>query len=127
VRGHGQRRRADRGEARLRPLRSATAVLCLAALLAGCGAPHHSLADLVEHQETYDGRTVSTSGTVERFEDASGPYYVLDDGAGNRVALTPASSVAGRTGESVTVTGRFSVDPGEGRRIAVDSVSGSGP
>ncbi len=109
------------------PLRSATAILFLAALLAGCGPAHHSLADLVEHQETYDGRTVSTSGTVERFEDPSGPYYLLDDGSGNRVALTPASSIAGHTGESVTVTGRFTIDPGEGRRIAVNSVTGSGP
>ncbi len=102
------------------------AVALLGIVLAGCASPHRSLADLVAHQETYDGRVVTTSGTVRRFEDPSGPYYVLEDADGNRVEVTPASSVEGRVGEVVSVTGRFSIEPMQGRVIAVDSVSPSG-
>jgi len=101
--------------------------LLLGVLLAGCSAPHHSLAALTEHQDAYDGQAVSTSGTVRRFEDPSGPYFVLEDEDGNRVEVTPANDVSGYVGQTVSVTGRFRVDPQLGRLITVETVSASGP
>jgi hypothetical protein len=103
----------------------AGALLFVAALLAGCGPARHSLGQLAAHQEAYDGQEVTTSGTVRSFEEPSGTYYVLEDAFDDRVELTPADRVADLVGKTVTVTGRFSVDPAQGRVIAVDSVEAS--
>ncbi len=64
---------------------------------------------------------MTTSGTVRHFTD-SGGYDVLEDDAGNRVLLDPESAVASYLGRTVTVTGRFSVDPNRGRVLSVQSV-----
>jgi hypothetical protein len=98
--------------------------LIAGALLAACGPPAISLSQLVDHQEQYDGRTLTTSGSVRHFTDGGG-YDVVEDATGNRVLIRPGSAVSGYVGRSVTVTGRFSIDPSVGRVISVDSVRSS--
>lgn len=104
------------------------AVLAVAApLLAGCGPASHTLADLVAHQESYDGKVVSTTGTVRGFHDATGTYYVIEDADADRVLVKPASLFANRVGQAVTVTGRFNVTTTEGRVLTVTAVASAGP
>ncbi len=61
---------------------------------------------------------------VRHFTDGGG-YDVLEDAQADRVLLRPESSVAGRVGTTITVTGRFSVDPAAGRVIDVATVTAS--
>ncbi len=102
-------------------LASLPLVLGLGLLLAACVPTAISLSELADHQDQYAGQTVTTAGTVRHFTDGGG-YDVLEDPAGNRVMVRPASSVSAFLGHAVSVTGRFTVDSSAGRVINADSV-----
>lgn len=99
----------------------------LAVLSSACGGDpvQVPLAELAENQEEYSGKTVVTSGRIKRFEDPSGPYYVLQDQEHNRVALTPKRRAAAFEGDSVTVSGIFVVKEALGRVIEIQTIERS--
>lgn len=99
-------------------------VMLAALALAACGAVRTiSLADLTTEQERFIGDTVRTSGVVREFLDPDGSrYYVLEDGAHNRVQLLPATTVARYDRLTVTVIGVFDVRPALGRVLEVQSI-----
>jgi len=103
--------------------------LCLAPVilvLAGCGSGETPLAKLASNQAAYVGKEMTTSGIVEKQTTAKGvPYYVLADGDQNLVLLEPATRVRRYRGESVTVRGRFELDPHQGRLIRVVAINPS--
>lgn len=111
----------------LRVARAAAVIAVAAPLLAACGPASHTLADLAAHQESYDGKVISTTGTVRAFHDATGTYYVIEDAAANRVLVKPASLFADRVGQTITVTGRFNLTTTEGRVLTVTAVASAGP
>ena len=103
--------------------------LAVALSLPGCsrgGPAEVPLTLLVAEQETYDGRTVRTNGTVAaiRDYDAGGPYFVLEDVAQNRVRLVPDETAAAHEGETVAVTGVFRFQPDSGRELQIDDITG---
>ncbi len=99
-------------------------LLALCVLVAACGTPvAASLAALARHQQSYAGEEVSTAGTVVRFHDPSGPYFVLQDSHQDRVEVRPAWRVAADLGRRVQVIGRFTIDASNGRVIEVTSVA----
>lgn len=104
-------------------------IACVAALVGplttGCagGPTEVSLTRLAQEQDAFSGDEITTSGTVRKFEDARGSYFVLEDESRNRVALSPTSMVAGLVGEEILVTGNFEVRPGFGRVIEIERIS----
>lgn len=105
-------------------------VICvLAIVLAACasGASEVPLTMLADKQDVYDGRAVSTRGSVLGIEDprGAGTYYVLEDNAGNRVRLLPDASARPFADESVVVTGTFRFDPNAGRELHVETIEPS--
>ncbi len=90
-----------------------------------------SLVTLTSDQDAYRGAVVTTRGTVRRFIDPSGPYFVIEDPDRNRVEVLPTSSVAPYVGRRVEVTGTYDVDQSVGRFIRTDRVEvvplGNGP
>ena len=97
--------------------------LWVAALLAGCSDTIEDipLATLVEHQAEYDGRTLTTAGTVRTFDDPL-HYWVEDDNL-NRVAVEPDEAVADLVGKRVRVTGEFSADRVRGRILQASDIT----
>lgn len=81
------------------------------------------LADIVREQHQFLGAEVRTQGTVRRFVDASGPYFVLEDSEQDRVELLPASLIMPFLGARIAVDGRFGFDDHEGRFIRVERVT----
>lgn len=99
------------------------AVLASVLLLSCTSRPEEvSLARLAHEQEAFSGDEIKTHGTVRKFENANGTYFVLEDESRNRVALLPASMVERLVGQEITVTGRFELKRGLGRVITVDGV-----
>lgn len=90
-------------------------------LMSGCAEDAAIPVDLdvlVAQQESFDGRRVTTRGVLREFDD---PQHVwIENEALHRVELRPTDTFAGRAGESVEITGRFSYAPDRGRRIEVD-------
>lgn len=114
---------------RRRSALSSCAALIAAVTLAACGGGGGSgtqpspLSDLAQNQDAYVGKTVSTSGTVERQRNTDGTaYYVLTDAQQDLVSLRPPGRVERYVGRSVVVTGRFEVDPTAGRVIRLAQV-----
>lgn len=108
---------------------SSSAALLTALGLAACGGGGGSgrqtavLSDLAQNQEAYIGKTVSTSGSVERQRNTDGtPYYVLTDAQQDLVGLWPPRRAKPYVGRSVVVTGRFEVDPTAGRVIRLQQI-----
>jgi hypothetical protein len=105
----------------------------IAALAAACSsgqgksATEVSLAQLSAAQESYNGKQVSTSGTVREFSDSGGTYYVLENAEQDRVALEPADEAAPYAGQDVTVAGRFTFGQETGRRIELTTISATAP
>lgn len=87
------------------------------------------LARLVAEQETYDGRTVVTEGTVIAVRDAeeSQVYFVLQDPADNRVRILPDAAAAPYEDATVTVTGMFEFRDRSGRELTVENIERDGP
>jgi hypothetical protein len=85
------------------------------------------LAGLVSRQQDFAGDEVRTSGTVTRFVDAAGTYYVLQDAQQDRVELLPPSKAGAFDGRTVTVTGRFHVSSSIGRFIRVELIKPGAP
>lgn len=99
------------------------AALCLGVI--GCGGGDDgpvdvSLAELVEDQRAYDGRTVTTSGVVRSFDDPV--HYWIEDPDVHRVELVPAELIEQHVGTEVEVTGRYTFRDDEGRRIEIDEL-----
>lgn len=112
-------------------LRAAVLALGLAAvfLAPACGTKHPvavSLATLAAHQESYQGREVETRGTVRRFTDPMGSYFVIEDIGQNRVEILPAFRVSSFLGRLVEVRGRFRFNQRIGRFIQVEHLSAGG-
>lgn len=109
-----------------RRLRAAALLLSCAALIASdCGGPGPlvSLSRLVADQSAYAGHQVAVRGTIVAFNDASGPYFVIQDNHQDRVEVFPRSWIAPYSGRTVTVAGTFHVDQTTGRWIQLRSVS----
>lgn len=107
-------------------MRVVSAILGLALLAPACGTrqpPFVSLATLAADQESYQGKQIRTTGLVERFTDPSGPYFVIEDAAHNRVEVLPASRMAEYEGRRIEVTGRFDFNHTIGRFLRVEQVS----
>lgn len=109
--------------------RAPWAALIAALALAACGGTGRSdaqpspLSDLAQNQDAYVGKTVSTSGSVERQRNTDGTaYYVLTDAQQDLVILQPASRAKPYVGRAVVVTGRFEVDPTAGRVIRLQQI-----
>ena len=82
------------------------------------------LSRLASNQDAYIGKEVRTSGHVEEQTNVDGShYYVLADPAQDLVILVPARRARRYTGRTVSVSGRFGVDPRVGRLIRIASVS----
>ncbi len=100
---------------------SAVLLACVIASVSGCSEDAATRVDLdvlVAQQESFDGRRVTTAGVLREFDD---PHHVwIEDEALHRVELRPSAAFAGRAGEAVEVTGRFSFAADRGRRIEVD-------
>lgn len=75
-------------------------------------------------QESYEGELVTTEGVVTAVSDApgGGAYHVLEDADANRVLLVPDSVAARYVGQRVSVTGRFTFDPDQGRQVQVERI-----
>ncbi len=108
---------------------ASAAAVAMLVLMTGCGGEPADvpLAHLAADQEAYDGRSVSTRGTVVAIEDAPGSqeYFVLEDNAGNRVRLLPDATASRHVGESVVVTGDFGFEPNGGRQLHADAIEPS--
>lgn|SRR5487761_1118695 len=100
-------------------------ILVLALLVAACGVPSRpvSLASLAADQASYQGQEVTTQGVVHRFTDPTGPYFLIEDAADNRVEVVPAAEIAKYEGRQVAVTGKFDFVPNTGRVIHIHHVS----
>ena len=110
----------------LRAALSAVASLATALLFAACGGASGqvTLARLAENQDSYLGKRVSTSGTVEAQTNADGSrYYVLTDAEGDLVALLPDRLARRYDDRRVSVDGRFGFDPKAGRLIRIGRIS----
>lgn len=96
--------------------------LLLAALAAGCGqgGAQVTLAELADEQKFRDGDAVIVEGRVDMAEEPR--HYWLGDDDFHRVGLRPDDAVTDHVGDTVTVRGRFSYSPEEGRWIEVESV-----
>ncbi len=110
------------------PVRRAAALLLLLgvplALLVACGEPERvNLSTLVGREDEYDGQQIEVHGRVTAFEDEQwGRYYVVEDARNNRVRLNPAEQAEPFEGREVRVTGRFSFQDDEGRRLDIDEI-----
>ena len=91
------------------------------------GGNAHSLANLVDHAASYDGKVVRTQGTVKQFQDTGPPYLVLEDAQHNRVLLDPADGAAEDVGRHVVLEGCFTYSDTSGQRLAVDRVVSPAP
>lgn len=92
--------------------------------LAGCGSSGRvALARLAANQNAYAGKQVTASGRVEAQRNVNGSrYYVLTDSEQDLVILVPDRRARRFVGERVTVTGRFGIDPRQGRLIRIATV-----
>lgn len=95
-------------------------VLCLLLLTACSGATQVSLANLVNQENSLDGRTVVTQGVVRTFDEPR--HYWIEDEQLNRVSVEPDEAVKDLVGEQVEVSGRFTASRDEGRKIQAQSV-----
>lgn len=77
----------------------------------------------MREQDQFLGAEVRTRGTVRRFVDARGPYFVLEDLEQDRVELLPASLIMPYLGARIAVDGRFGLDDQVGRFIRVERVT----
>jgi len=98
----------------------ATSVLVI--LLAGCSgaAEEVSLDFLVQHSDSYKGRTLVVEGQVRGIDEPE--HYWLEDDSYNRVGLSPDQQVKGYRDQTVRVTGRFQASSDKGRRIRVKQI-----
>ncbi|WP_052668453.1 hypothetical protein [Nitriliruptor alkaliphilus] len=106
-------------------MRTAALLAALCVGVIGCGVGDDqpvevSLAELVEDQHAYDGRTVITSGVVRSFDDPV--HYWIEDRDVHRVEVVPAELIEQHVGAEVEVTGRYTFRDDEGRRIEIDSL-----
>jgi len=92
-------------------------VAALAVLACGSRPLDVTLAQLVAHTPTYEGRSIQTEGVVRAFTDQGGTYWVLEDENANRVGLRPDHGAGVFVGKRVRVVGQFGFDPGVGRYI----------
>lgn len=107
----------------------AVAVLLLLVATACGGTGSVPLADLALEQERYDGERVTTSGVVIAIGEDGGPYgrqYAIQDADANRVRLLPDHVAEPHVGSTVTVTGEFEYDPGQGRLLHAETIVGAG-
>ena len=109
------------------PIRAVAATVA-ALILAGCGnaaaAPRDgTLSQLVVQEVFYDGALVRTEGKVAAFGEGMNRHYWIEDGASNRVALTPNRRVASFLGQEVIVVGTFGFDADRGRQITAARIS----
>jgi hypothetical protein len=81
-----------------------------------------SLHDLTAQVERYEGRTVSTTGTLF-FNSATNQFVVHTDNANYDVVIDYAQKLGRFEGEVVRVIGKFIVIPGEGPTIEATDVS----
>mgnify|MGYP006272865195 CR=1 FL=1 len=99
-------------------------LLAAALLLAGCsGDPRPRpvpLMALHAQPSSFHGETVTTEGVVRRFEDPL--HYWIEDEQVRRVAVVPADAVADHLGQRVRITGRFTHDAEQGRRLQPQQV-----
>jgi hypothetical protein len=79
-----------------------------------------TLEELATQHERFDGATVSTQGTVRRFDDPL--HYWIEDPFPHRVELEPHDLVESRVGQHVRVRGVFRFIEGQGRVIEVQEV-----
>ena len=103
---------------------SVVAAIFLAAC-SGATAVEVPLAQLVAEQESYDGQTVVTEGTVAAVRDSpsADAYFVLQDAADHRVRLLPDEAAAPHEGDNVVVTGVFRFRQQSGRDLRVDGIN----
>jgi len=87
-------------------------VIFSAALAAGCAARGVRIAELKDHPDKYERKTVSVEGVVTRSYGAGFlgnivPFqgYTVDDGSGEITVLARSSRVPPGTGARVTVKG----------------------
>lgn len=98
--------------------------LCPAFGISGCDpdSPRQlTLEQLSQQQSHYDGRLVTTSGILRRFEPPL--HYWLEDDSLNRVALDTDNPRDDWVGRKIAVTGRFGYGAQTGRRIEVSRIS----
>ena len=100
----------------------ATTVMCVALSACGTVARSVDLADLVQHQDSFNGVRLSARGDVRAIHDASGDYFVLEDEHQDRVAMLPSARAAPYSGQQVEVVGTFRFDQKAGRRIEIESI-----
>lgn len=77
----------------------------------------------------YDGKEVVADGTVVEFTEEDGAierHLLIQDDAQNRVQLVPPETAEPYIGADVQVTGRYSSDPGAGRRIQIEEIAEQG-
>lgn len=107
--------------------RHSLAVLTLATalLLTSCAdgesAQPVPLMALHAQPKDFDGETVITEGVVRRFEDPL--HYWIEDDQVRRVAVVPGDPVADHLGQRVRITGRFTHDAEQGRRLRPEQVT----
>lgn len=106
------------------------AALVTSVVVASCGTSGvhtASLAQLVAHDERYDGVEVATTCRVDAFADLDErTSLVLENSRHDRVELRPASVATRYRGSRVEVTGCFTVDPAAGRSLRIDRIERRG-
>src|SRR5262245_9662613 len=103
-----------RGNTPMRARMKTVGLALLAFVAIGGVARALTIADLVTGRDTYDGKVVTVTGTVERpVPVGSESLYDLRDGAAKISVISRASAPA--AGASLTVTGTvYSVEQGDG-------------
>ncbi|MBK1690680.1 hypothetical protein CKO33_00640 [Ectothiorhodospira mobilis] len=99
-------------------------LLAAALLLAGCSGNTTPqpvpLMALHAQPSSFHGETVTTEGVVRRFEDPL--HYWIEDAQLRRVAVVPKDAVANHLGQRVRITGQFTHDAEQGRRLRPEQV-----
>jgi hypothetical protein len=103
-----------------------TLLLLLCALLqsacTGGDAVEVPLSALTSDPQRFDGRQVSTRGTVRGIQEPF--HFWIEDERLNRVQLLPPESAQPFVGQEVRVVGRYSYTQREGRRLQVQDLEG---
>ena len=97
-----------------------TSVLVIGLAACSGAAEEVSLDFLVQHSDSYKGRTLIVEGQVRGIDEPE--HYWLEDDQYNRVGLSPGLQVKGYRDQAVRVTGRFEASSDKGRQLRVKQI-----